>query len=190
MILSVDAKSQIQALDRSSRSADDAGLPKGAPRTTAEPGITTRSPPDVATGEVLDPTTVAPAVEFKEFLTRWTRRSPVIGRAADCDDSPLTGHRDRGKACDHPRFQVHQTPTESSGYQVERWFALLRTRNGAAALPLNPGPGERHSRLDRSLEQRTPRTLHLAKTADEIRESGQRLASTNSRRGDTRGVLD
>ena len=99
------------------------------------------------------------AVEFKKFLTKIDAQIPAeLDVHLICDN--YATHKTPTIStwlAAHPRFHMHFTPTYSSWLnQVERWFALLtdqKLRRGAHRI--DPGPGERHPRLDRPLERRT-----------------------------------
>ena len=103
------------------------------------------------------------ATEFKRFLTTLDKRIP-----ADLDVHLICDNYATHKTptittwlAAHPRFHMHHTPTYSSWLnQVERWFALLdRQETAPWRTPVNPGPGERHSRLDHQL-QHNPNPSH------------------------------
>src|SRR6476660_8710007 len=84
-------------------------------------------------------------------------------------------------ACDPPAFPHAPHPDlfllAQPGRAVVR--AADRQETAPRHLPLNPGPGERHSRLDRSLE-RTPPTLHLDQDRRRNPRTPQLISSTNS----------
>src|SRR6478752_6723477 len=84
-------------------------------------------------------------------------------------------------ACDSPAFPHAPHPDlfllAQPGRAVVR--AADRQETAPRHLPLNPGPGERHSRLDRSLE-RTPPTLHLDQDRRRNPRTPQLISSTNS----------
>src|SRR6476660_3251253 len=84
-------------------------------------------------------------------------------------------------ACDPPAFPHAPHPDlfllAQPGRAVVR--AADRQETAPRHLPLNPGPGERHSRLDRSLE-RTPPTLHLDQDRRRNPRTPQVISSTNS----------
>ena len=166
--------------------ADDArACPSGAPTTTSA----TASPP------CSPPWTWPPArsigsihrrhraIEFKKFLTRLDSQVPAeLDVHLICDN--YATHKTPRIAkwlAAHPRFHMHFTPTYSSWLnQVERWFALLtekKLRRGAHRI--DPGPGERHSRLDQRLE-RQPETLRLDQVRRRDPGTPRLIYSTNS----------
>jgi len=131
LVLCVDEKSQIQALDRTQ------------PLLPMRPGRTERrshdyqrhgttslfAALDIATGQVIGRCYQRHrAVEFRKFLSEIEAAVP-----ADLDihlvlDNYATHKTPTVKAwlVRHPRYQLHFTPTSASWLnQVERWFALL-----------------------------------------------------------------
>jgi transposase len=131
VILCVDEKSGIQALDRS------------APLLPMMPGIAERrsfdyhrngtadlfAALDVASGLVIHSITQRHrAVEFKKFLNQIDHQVPAdLDVHLICDN--LATHKTPAITAwfaAHPRFHLHFTPTSSSWLnQVERWFGLL-----------------------------------------------------------------
>src|SRR6478752_5230873 len=94
-------------------------------------------------------------------------------------------------ACDSPAFPHAPHPDlfllAQPGRAVVR--AADRQETAPRHLPLNPGPGERHSRLDRSLE-RTPPTLHLDQDRRRNPRTPQLISSTNSWRRTLGDLVD
>ena len=134
VVLSVDEKTQVQALDRT------------APILPMLPGVAQRrshdyvrngtadlyAALDVASGNVLTKMTDQHrAIEFRSFLNLINRNVP-----ADLDVHVIVDNASTHKAPEiqrwlqrHPRFTFHFTPTYSSWLnQVERWFAELTTK--------------------------------------------------------------
>ncbi len=134
MVLSVDEKTQIQALERTQR-----GL-----RTT--PGKTETRTHDykrhgtvslyaalaVATGEILGQVTERHrAEEFIDFLAHIDRNTPSDLTLHLIVDNSSTHKTPKVKTwlAAHPRFTLHFTPTSSSWLNaVEGWFAQLERR--------------------------------------------------------------
>ena len=140
LVLCVDEKSQIQALDRSAPVLPMMpGLPERRTHDYVRHGITTLfAALDVATGQVYGSIHRRHrAVEFKKFLTKLDAQIPAeLDVHLICDN--YTTHKTPTVAnwlTAHPRFHMHHTPTYSSWLnQVERWFALLtdkKLRRGA-----------------------------------------------------------
>jgi len=131
VVLCVDEKSQIQALDRSQPVLPIMpGTPERATHSYIRNGITTL----FAAFDIADGTVIGElhrqhrATEFKKFLITIDKTVP-----ADLDihlvcDNYGTHKTPAVKAwlARHPRFHLHFTPTSSSWInQVERWFGFL-----------------------------------------------------------------
>src|SRR2546425_2938787 len=130
-VFSVDEKPQIQALERT------------APVLPMLPGTPERRSHDyerhgtvdllaalnIATGKVIGKTSARHAAgDFKDFLDRIDHTvEPGLAVHLICDN--LSVHKApavKRWLLEHPRFQLHFTPTYSSWLnQVERWFAEL-----------------------------------------------------------------
>lgn len=139
VVLSVDEKSQIQALDRTQPILPlRPGLPERRTHDYQRHGTTTLfAALDVAAGKVIGQ--CQPRHRHQEFL-RFLKR---IDRATDpaldvhliLDNYGTHKHPEVKKwFAAHPRYHVHFTPTSSSWLnQVERWFAEItrkRIRRG------------------------------------------------------------
>ena len=180
LVLCVDEKSQIQALDRSAPVLPMMpGMPERRTHDYFRNGITTLfAALDVASGQIIGSIHRRHrAAEFKKFLIKIDKEVPAdLDIHLICDNYGTHKHPTVRKWLDaHPRFHMHFTPTYSSWLnQVERWFGLLtdqRLRRGV------------HKTL-RALENDIrdwiktwnddPKPFTWAKTADEIFE---RLAS-------------
>ena len=131
VVLSVDEKSQIQALDRSQPVLPMMpGMPERRTHDYVRNGLTTLFAAfDVATGEVIGALHRRHrAAEFKKFLIRIDKQVP-----ADLDIHLICDNYGTHKTpairtwlAGHPRFHLHFTPTGSSWInQVERWFGFL-----------------------------------------------------------------
>jgi transposase len=134
VVLCVDEKSQIQALDRT------------APVLPLLPGTPSRRSHDytrhgttnlyaalnVASGMVISQLSARHrAIEFKRFLARIDAAVPAgLEVHVICDNSSTHKTPAIGRwLVRHPRFQVHFTPTYSSWLNlVERWFAELTSK--------------------------------------------------------------
>ncbi|CAM5721901.1 IS630 family transposase [Streptomyces canarius] len=131
VVLSVDEKSQIQALDRSQPVLPMMpGMPERRTHDYVRNGLTTLFAAfDVATGEVISSLHRRHrAAEFKKFLTRIDKEVPAHLQVHLICDNYGT-HKTpsiRTWLARHPRFHMHFTPTGSSWInQVERWFGFL-----------------------------------------------------------------
>ena len=134
VVLCVDEKSQIQALDRT------------APILPMMPGVPQRASHDykrhgtsslyaaleITTGKVIGQLhSRHRAVEFKKFLVTIDREVPAdlaVHLVLDNASTHKTPSIQRWLAA-HPRFVLHFTPTSSSWLNlVERWFSELTTK--------------------------------------------------------------
>lgn len=180
LVLCVDEKSQIQALDRSAPVLPMMpGMPERQTHDYVRHGITTLfAALDVATGEVYGSILRRHrAIEFKKFLAKLDHTVPAdLEVHLICDNysthkSPTTTKW----LAAHPRFHMHFTPTYSSWLnQVERWFGLLTDQK------LRRGAHRSIQALEKDIRDwiatwnDNPRPFNWTKTADEIFE---RLAS-------------
>ncbi len=131
MVLCVDEKSQIQALDRTQPLLPLApGLPERRTHDYERHGTTTLfAALDIATGSVIgDLHRRHRSTEFLQFLRTIEANVPAVLDIHLVMDNYGT-HKTpaiRNWLARHPRFQVHFTPTSASWLnQVERWFATL-----------------------------------------------------------------
>ncbi|MFE9492672.1 IS630 family transposase, partial [Streptomyces sp. NPDC006641] len=131
VVLSVDEKSQIQALDRSQPVLPMMpGMPERRTHDYIRNGLTTLFAAfDVATGEVITSLHRRHrAAEFKKFLIKIEKEVPGHLQIHLICDNYGTHKTPAIKAwlAKHPRFHLHFTPTGSSWInQVERWFGFL-----------------------------------------------------------------
>src|SRR5438309_780248 len=180
LVLCVDEKSQIQALDRSAPVLPMMpGMPERRTHDYVRHGITTLfAALDVATGEVIGSLHRRHrAAEFKKFLTKLDKEIPAhLDVHLICDN--YSTHKSPTITTwltAHPRFHMHFTPTYSSWLnQVERWFGLLTDQK------LRRGAHKSIYALERDIREwitnwnEDPKPFTWTKTADEILE---RLAS-------------
>lgn len=134
LVLCVDEKSQIQAIERSQPSVP-AGLGhiEGVAHDYFRHGTTTLfAALDVATGEVVGQCkTRHRHQEFLAFLQHLDRTIPENLDIHLIIDNYITHKHSKVRAwlAQRPRYHVHYTPTYSSWLnQVERWFSLLNQR--------------------------------------------------------------
>ncbi|RSS73984.1 IS630 family transposase, partial [Streptomyces sp. WAC05292] len=131
LVLCVDEKSQIQALDRSQPVLPMMpGVPERRSHDYVRAGTTTLfAALEVATGKVIGSLHRRHrAAEFKKFLAKLDKEVP-----ADLQVHLILDNYATHKTPDikkwllaHPRFQLHFTPTSASWLNlVERWFAEL-----------------------------------------------------------------
>ena len=131
VVLCVDEKSQIQALDRSQPVlAMMPGMPSAAPTTTsatASPACSRRSTSPTGPSSASCIVSIAPP-SSREFLTTIDKTvPPALDIHVICDNYGT--HKTpaiKAWVGRHPRFHLHLTPTGSSWInQVERWFGFL-----------------------------------------------------------------
>ena len=176
IVLCVDEKSQIQALNRTQKVLPmAAGHAEQRTHDYVRHGITTLfAALDVATGEVYGSIHRRHrTVEFKKFLTKLDQQIPAeLDVHLICDN--YTTHKSPVVAkwlAAHPRFQMHFTPTYSSWLnQVERWFGLLTDKK------LRRGTHRSIQALEKDIRDwiatwnENPRPFTWTKTADDILE--------------------
>jgi transposase len=176
LVLCVDEKSQIQALDRSAPVLPMMpGMPERRTHDYVRSGTTTLfAALDVASGQVIGSLHRRHrAVEFKKFLAKIDAEVPAdLDVHLICDN--LSTHKTPAITKwleTHPRFHLHFTPTSSSWLnQVERWFGLLTDKQ------LRRGAHKSLQALEKDIRSwvttwnQNPRPLVWTKTADEIFE--------------------
>jgi transposase len=180
LVLCVDEKSQIQALDRSAPVLPMMpGLPERRTHDYVRHGITTLfAALDVATGKVYGSIHRRHrATEFKKFLAHLDKQVPAdLEVHLVCDN--YSTHKAPAVAkwlAANPRFHMHFTPTYSSWLnQVERWFALLTDKKLRRSAHRSVYALEKDIRAWIDNWNDHPRPFTWTKTADEILE---RLAS-------------
>ena len=177
VVLCVDEKSQIQALDRTAPILPMLpGVPERATHDYRRAGTSSLyAALDLTTGKVIGRTHARHrAIEFKRFLQTLDREVPAgleVHLVLDNSSTHKTPAIQRWLAA-HPRFVVHFTPTSSSWLNlVERWFAELTTkklRRGAhrSVRQLN---ADIHAWIDTWNDN--PKPFVWTKTADQILDS-------------------
>ena len=174
MVLCVDEKSSIQALDRTAPILPLVpGTPQRATHDYTRHGTTNLyAALDVASGNVITELTARHrAIEFKRFLARIDQAVPAgLAVHVICDNSSThkTPAIQRWLLA-HPRVQLHLTPTDSSWLNlVERWFAELTSKW------LRRGTHRSVAELEQAIQawidtwNDDPRPLVWTKTADQI----------------------
>ena len=134
VVLCVDEKSQIQALDRTAPILPMLpGVPERATHDYRRAGTSSLyAALDLTTGKVIGALhSRHRAIEFKQFLQTINRDVPAeldVHVVLDNSSTHKTPAIQRWLAA-HPRFVLHFTPTSSSWLNlVERWFAELTTK--------------------------------------------------------------
>ncbi|MFF2076642.1 IS630 family transposase [Kitasatospora sp. NPDC058162] len=174
LVLCVDEKSQIQALDRSQPVLPMMpGVPERRSHDYVRSGTTTLfAALDTATGKVIGSLHRRHrTAEFKKFLAKLDQQVP-----ADLDvhlilDNYITHKVPAIKAwlVAHPRFHLHFTPTGSSWLNlVERWFAELTAKKLRRGVHRSVQALERDIRSWLADWNDNPRPFIWTKTADEI----------------------
>ncbi len=189
LVLCVDEKSQIQALDRTQPLLPMAiGQPERRTHDYVRHGTTSLfAALDVATGEVIGECHRRHrATEFRSFLETIDAHVP-----ADLDLHLILDNYGTHKTqairrwlYRHPRFHLHFTPTGSSWInQVERWFADLTRKQ------LRRGTHRSTIALEKAIRDylknynESPRPFVWTKTADQILASLVRFCNLTSGTG-------
>src|SRR4051794_1598402 len=177
VVLCVDEKSQIQALDRTAPILPMLpGTPERATHDYKRSGTSSLyAALDITSGKVIGALhSRHRAIEFKKFLQTIDREVP-----ADLDVHLVLDNSSTHKTpairtwlTAHPRFVLHFTPTSSSWLNlVERWFAELTTKR------LRRGAHRSVRQLNTDIRawietwNADPKPFIWTKTADEILES-------------------
>jgi transposase len=180
LVLAVDEKSQIQALDRSAPVLPMMpGMPERRTHDYVRNGITTLfAALDVASGQIIGSIHRRHrASEFKKFLAKIDKQVPAdLDVHLICDNYTTHKYLSVTKWLDaHPRFHMHFTPTCSSWLnQVERWFGLLTDQKLRRGVHKSLRALENDIRAWIEAWNADPKPFVWTKTADEILE---RLAS-------------
>jgi transposase len=174
LVLCVDEKSQIQALDRSQPVLPMMpGMPERRTHDYVRNGTSSLfAALDVATGKVIGSVHRRHrAVEFKKFLAKLDKQVPAgLDVHLVCDNyaTHKTDTIQRWLAA-HPRFHLHFVPTSSSWLnQVERWFSELTTKLLQRGVHKNLQQLEADIRNWIATWNEDPRPFVWTKTADEI----------------------
>lgn len=189
MVLCVDEKSQIQALDRTQPILPLApGLPERRTHDYKRHGTTTLfAALDVATGKVIGELHRRHrSKEFLTFLRTIEDNVPVQLDVHLIMDNYGT-HKTptvKGWLARHPRFHVHFTPTSGSWLNlVERWFGLISQRQIKRGTHRSTFELERAIRNYLSVYNEQPKPFDWTKTADEILDSLAKFCKRTSDSG-------
>ncbi|MFF1594207.1 IS630 family transposase [Streptomyces sp. NPDC058286] len=177
VVLCVDEKSQIQALDRSQPVLPMMpGMPERRTHDYYRHGITSL----FAAFNITDGTVISElhrrhrALEFKKFLVRIDKAVPTgLDVHLVCDNYATHNTAEiRTWFGKHPRFHVHFTPTGSSWMnQVERWFGLLTDKLIRRGVHTSVKALEDDIRAWIEQWNEDPKPFTWTKTADEILHS-------------------
>ena len=177
VVLCVDEKSQIQALDRSQPVLPMMpGMPERRTHDYLRHGITSL----FAAFNIADGTVISElhrrhrAIEFRKFLVSIDKTVPAgLDVHLVCDNYATHNTPEiRTWLARHPRFHVHFTPTGSSWMnQVERWFGLLTDKLIRRGVHTSVQALENDIRAWIATWNDNPRPFTWTKTADEILNS-------------------
>ena len=177
VVLCVDEKSQVQALDRSQPVLPMMpGMPERRTHDYVRNGITSL----FAAFNIADGTVISElhrqhrAIEFKKFLAAIDKAVPAeLAVHLICDNYGT--HKTpaiRAWLTRHPRFHLHFTPTGSSWInQVERWFGFLTDQKIRRGAHKSVQALEADIRAWIADWNSNPRPFIWTKTAEEILES-------------------
>jgi transposase len=184
VVLCVDEKSQIQALDRTAPILPmRPGVPERATHDYTRHGTSSLyAALDLTTGKVIGRLhSRHRAIEFKRFLQTLDREVPadlavhLVLDNASTHKTPLI----KRWLLAHPRFVLHFTPTSSSWLNlVERWFSELTTKK------LKRGAHRSTRQLNHDIRawietwNDDPKPYIWTKTADQILETISRYCTT------------
>ncbi|MHC3475548.1 IS630 family transposase [Streptomyces sp. 7R007] len=177
VVLCVDEKSQIQALDHSQPVLPMMpGMPERRTHEYLRHGITSL----FAAFNIADGTVIGElhrrhrAIEFRKFLVTIDKAVPAGLDVHLVCDNYATHNTPEIKTWlgRHPRFHVHFTPTGSSWInQVERWFGLLTDKLIRRGVHTSVKALEDDIRAWINSWNENPRPFTWTKTADEILKS-------------------
>ena len=177
VVLCVDEKSQIQALDRSQPVLPMMpGMPERRTHDYLRHGITSL----FAAFNIADGTVISElhrrhrAIEFRKFLTAIDKAVPAgLDVHLVCDNYATHNTAEiRTWLARHSRFHVHFTPAGSSWMnQVERWFGLLTDKLIRRGVHTSVQALENDIRDWIATWNDNPRPFTWTKTADEILNS-------------------
>ena len=177
VVLCVDEKSQIQALDRTSPVLPMLpGTPQRATHDYNRHGTSSLyAALDLTTGKVIGSLHARHrAIEFKKFLTTIDKEVPDhldVHLVLDNASTHKTPAIQRWLVA-HPRFVVHFTPTSSSWLNlVERWFSELTTKKLQRGAHTSVRALNADIRAWIKTWNDNPRPYVWTKTADQILES-------------------
>jgi transposase len=177
VVLCVDEKSQIQALNRTAPILPMLpGTPQRATHDYTRHGTSSLyAALDITTGKVIGRLHARHrAIEFKKFLIAIDKEVPAdlaVHLVMDNVSTHKTPVIKRWLAA-HPRFTVHFTPTSSSWLNlVERWFSELTTKKLQRASHTSVRTLNRDIRAWIETWNDDPRPYVWTKTADQILDS-------------------
>jgi len=177
VVLCVDEKSQVQALDRSQPVLPMMpGMPEKRTHDYARNGITSLfAALDMATGKVIGALHRRHrSTEYRKFLVKIDKEVPAELDVHIIADNYATHKTDAIQKwlAAHPRFHVHFIPTSSSWLNmVERWFGELTAKLLQRGVHKSVPALEADIRAWIETWNEDPRPYVWTKTADEILDS-------------------
>ena len=188
IVLCVDEKSQIQALDREQRVLPMApGVAERRTHTYIRHGTTSLfAALDIATGAVIGKCYKRHrATEFLDFLKRIDAEMPNGPDVHLVMDNYATHKTPRIKAwlARRPHWHVHFTPTSASWInQVERWFAELTRKQLQRGVHRSTADLEADIAAFINAHNENPKPYKWVKSADEILASVKRFCQKTMKR--------
>ncbi len=185
--LSVDEKSQIQALDREQPVLPMLpGMPERRTHNYIRHGTTSLfAALDVASGFVIGKCYRRHrAAEFLDVLKQIDAKMPPDLDIHIIMDNYATHKTDRVRSwlARRPHYQIHFTPTSASWInQVERWFAELTRKQLRRGVHTSTRQLERDIRNFIERHNENPKPFRWTKSADEILASVRRFCQTTER---------
>jgi transposase len=183
VVLAVDEKSQIQAVDRTRPILPMLpGVPERATHDYKRHGTSSLyAALDIATGKVIGRLhSRHRAIEFKKFLVTLDREVPSeldVHLVLDNSSTHKTPEIKRWLLA-HPRFKLHFTPTSSSWINlVERWFGELTTKKLKRAAHTSVTALNKDIRTWIKTWNENPQPFVWTKTADQILDSISRYCT-------------
>ena len=183
VVLCVDEKSQIQALDRTQPILPmQPGLPERATHDYKRHGTSSLyAALDVSSGKAIGSLhSRHRAIEFKKFLQRIDAEVPAgldVHVILDNSSTHKTPAIQKWLTA-HPRFVLHFTPTSSSWLNlVERWFAELTNKKLRRGAHRSVGQLNADIRAWIQTWNHNPKPFVWTKTADQILESISRYCT-------------
>ncbi len=187
LVLSVDEKSQIQALDREQPVLPMMpGMPERRTHNYIRHGTTSLfAALDVASGFVIGKCYKRHrATEFLDFLKQIDAKVPPDLDIHIIMDNYATHKTDRVRSwlARRPHYHVHFTPTSASWInQVERWFAELTRKQLRRGVHTSINQLERDIRSFIQRHNENPKPYRWTKSADEILSSVKRFCQATQR---------
>ena len=187
LVLSVDEKSQIQALDREQPVLPMLpGMPERRTHNYIRHGTTSLfAALDVASGFVIGKCYRRHrAAEFLDFLKQIDANMPPDLDIHIIMDNYATHKTDRVRSwlARRPHYHIHFTPTSASWInQVERWFAELTRKQLRRGVHTSTRQLERDIRNFIERHNENPKPFRWTKSADEILASVKRFCQATER---------